>query len=382
MNTPFEKAISNLEIRRFPEDKTLKAWSSADSYLYNQLREDYSLSELSKQKILLIGEDFSIPAILLQAYQPSLVSDSIFSEISTHKNLINNQLSPESIQHLSMVELLEQPQSLGEFDIVLCKIPKSFDFFKQILSSLQALTKPTSAFYFSGMVKYLSSNTRSTLEGFFEEVHIQKTVKKALLFKAKQSKSTSKTANPVQSFKLENLGEFKAYTNTFSQGSLDKGTRLLLENTKPNTLSGSGVDLGCGYGIISRFILNTQPGVTQLQCIDISELSIASTKLNTQGLTQDSNTEVQYLQQDGLASTKLASLDFVITNPPIHSQNSLSVNQSLRLFRQVQKALKIGGKLHLVANKGLNYQPFLEKLFDHTKLVTQNKSYSIFKCTK
>ena len=153
---------------------------------------------------------------------------------------------------------------------------------------------------------------------------------------------------------------------------------MLLENTKANTLSGTGVDLGCGYGVISRFILDTQPEISQLQCIDISELSIASTRINTQG----SNAEVQYLQQDGLASTKLASLDFVITNPPIHSQNSLSVNQSLRLFRQVQKALKIGGKLHLVANKGLNYQPFLEKLFDHTKLVNQNKSYSIFECTK
>lgn len=378
MNTPFEKAISNLEIRRFPEDKTLKAWSSADSYLYNQLREDYSLSELSNQKILLIGEEFSIPAILIQAYQPSLVSDSIFSEISAHKNLINNQLPPESIQHLSMVKFLEQPQSLGEFDIVLCKIPKSFDFFKQTLSSLNALTKPSSALYFSGMVKYLSSNTRSTLEAIFEEVHIQKTIKKALLFKAKNTQDTSKSVGLIQNFKLESLGEFKAYTNTFSQGSLDKGTRLLLENTKANTLSGTGVDLGCGYGVISRFILNTQPEITRLQCIDISELSIASTKLNT----QDSNADVQYLQQDGLANTKVSSLDFVITNPPIHSQNSLSVNQSLRLFRQVQKALKIGGKLHLVANKGLNYQPFLEKLFAHTKLVTQNKSYSVFECIK
>ncbi|MDB9744134.1 methyltransferase [Fibrobacterales bacterium] len=378
MNTPFEKAISRLEIRRFPEDKTLMAWNSADSYLYNQLREDYSLTELTNQKILLIGEEFSIPAILLQAYQPSLVSDSIFSKISTQKNLVNNQLSSESVQHLSMVEFLEQPQNLARFDIVLCKIPKSFDFFKQILSSFYNFTKPSTAFYFSGMVKYLSSNTRSTLEAFFQEVHIQKTVKKALLFKAKNTQINVKPTNTVQSFQLENLGEFKAYTNTFCQGSLDKGTRLLLENTKTNSLKGVGVDLGCGYGVISRFVLDNQPEVTQLQCIDISELSIASTKLNT----QSSNVEVQYLQQDGLASTKLASLDFVISNPPIHSQNSLSVNQSLRLFRQVQKALKIGGKLYLVANKGLNYQPFLEKLFDNAKLVTQNKSYSIFECTK
>lgn len=73
-------------------------------------------------------------------------------------------------------------------------------------------------------------------------------------------------------------GAFHSRPGLFSWDGLDKGTACLLP-VLPQDLSGKGADFGCGYGAISRAVLEI-PSVETLTCVDADARAVACCRTN------------------------------------------------------------------------------------------------------
>ena len=97
----------------------------------------------------------------------------------------------------------------------------------------------------------------------------------------------------------------------FSYGSLDLGTRILLDEVAPPPATGNLLDLGCGYGPITVALASASPGA-QVWAVDVNSRARELCALNCRALGLD-NVEVCAPEQVP------AELRFgcIWSNPPI-----------------------------------------------------------------
>lgn len=160
----------------------------------------------------------------------------------------------------------------------------------------------------------------------------------------------------------------------FSQGALDKGTRLLLESLPP--LNGKHfADIGAGAGVIAAFLAKQYPKA-QVFASDVSSLALYSSK-RTAKVNQLSNLHV--LPSDGLQAYEANALDAIITNPPFHEGINTHYEVTAQLFKDAKRCLKPKGQLILVANQFLDYESQLQQQFAEVTLVKQAQGFKILK---
>lgn len=361
----FKERVAQLTLTRYPHiDNRLQAWSAADEYLVNTLLDS---TIKAGGRVLILNDDTGVLSVVLSEFDCYSVHDSITAKIALEQNCEKNRRDINTIHFYASTDG-EKLQELPPFEHILVRIPKSVAYFKDQLNSLRSLFTHNSTVYSSGMVKHISKSITKTLEGYIGPTTAGPIIRKALLCSSRVTQ-TKTTPLQIKSFQTE-LGEFSSYSNTFSNGKIDKGTEVLLENI-PADISGKVVDLGCGFGPISRKIAACNNSI-DLIAVDISYMAVASTRLNVSSAT--------VIIGDGLHHFDDSSLDWVVSNPPFHQNTIFSVNEGLRLFRQVQKKLKSGGMFLMVANSGLNYAPYLQKLFTSVRKLQQKNGYTVFLC--
>lgn len=361
-----EKKLSQLNLQRYPHiDNNLRAWSAADIYLLQ------SVEEQSKESpVLILNDDTGVLSLALSHRKVYTIHDSLTAKIALKENAQRNNLSLENSEFIPSTHI-SKLDALSPFETVLIRLPKSTTYLKDQLRSLRHLFAKGSTIFFCGMVKHISKSTKKILEGYVGPTTTHKVVKKALLFSTTVSQTVSQPLQ-LKQFQTE-IGSFQSYSNTFSNGKIDAGTGDLLQ-VLPEELWGTVVDLGCGFGPISRTIAETCHGDFTLHAVDISYMAVASTGLNVPSATVSVG--------DGLLNFEDESIDWVISNPPFHQNTTFSVHEGLRLFKQVYAKLVKDGHFLMVANRGLNYGPYLATLFSEIETKEISKKYSLFLCTK
>jgi len=160
----------------------------------------------------------------------------------------------------------------------------------------------------------------------------------------------------------------------FSWDRIDPGTALLAR-TLP-TLSGKGVDLGCGIGYLARAVL-TAPSVQHVTLIDLDRRAVDAARLNV------TDSRAQTLWADATnGDAPLSGLDFVVTNPPFHDGGSEDRRLGQAFIRRAASALRKGGALWLVANRHLPYETVLGDLFTTVEVKAEQGGYKIFEARK
>ncbi|NRA60227.1 MAG: methyltransferase, partial [Psychrobium sp.] len=156
----------------------------------------------------------------------------------------------------------------------------------------------------------------------------------------------------------------------FSHGELDLGTQLLLDNLGHLKMKRT-LDFGCGCGVIGTYIGLKRPNIP-LELIDIDALAIESSKLTLAA----NGVEGKVYPSDGLNDThgKFAT---IISNPPFHTGIKTDYRVPEQFISQAPKHLMDGGQLRIVANKFLQYEPFLEQHFARNELVIANSKFKI-----
>lgn len=159
----------------------------------------------------------------------------------------------------------------------------------------------------------------------------------------------------------------------FSWDRLDPGSALLLK-TLP-ALSGKGMDLGCGIGLLALAVLESS-AVTVLTLIDIDSRAIKAAERNV------TDPRAVFDWSDIRSQEGPGDQDFVVMNPPFHDAGSEDKALGQAFIRRAASALRKGGTCWLVANRHLPYEETLKPLFAKVSLKAEARGYKVYEARK
>ncbi|MCS7173894.1 MAG: class I SAM-dependent methyltransferase [Armatimonadetes bacterium] len=133
---------------------------------------------------------------------------------------------------------------------------------------------------------------------------------------------------------------FETDRGVFSHGSVDRGTRLLLEalEVRPED---EILDVGCGYGVIG-LVAAAQAPRGHAVLVDVNERAVALARRNA---LRNGIHNVEVLQGDLYKPVGSRTFDLIATNPPIRAGRAVV----RALIEGARKHLKPGGRFYLVA---------------------------------
>lgn len=159
----------------------------------------------------------------------------------------------------------------------------------------------------------------------------------------------------------------------FAWDRLDAGTALMLAHWAP--VAGAGADLGCGWGALSRRVLEA-PGVSRLRLVDLDRRAVEAAQANI----DDARATFEWADARSLTAT--GDLDFVVMNAPFHDGGTEDRRLGQGFVRTAAGLLRKGGRLRLVANRHLPYEADLSALFARVTPLADTGGYKLIEAVK
>ena len=174
-------------------------------------------------------------------------------------------------------------------------------------------------------------------------------------------------------------GRFRSRPGVFAWDRIDPASALLVEHL-PADLAGKGADLGAGYGYLSAEILARGSKVVAL---DLYEAEARALDLAKQNLAVfEDKAKLGYRWHDVTTGVP-EQYDFIISNPPFHTQSRADRPDVGRRFIAVAaEALKPGGRLFLVANRHLPYEAVLNESFGQVRVAGERDGFKVIEAIK
>ncbi len=172
---------------------------------------------------------------------------------------------------------------------------------------------------------------------------------------------------------------FASQPGLFGWSKIDQGSALLADEMI-DELKGTGADFGCGYGYLSKRILDRHPNISTLLLIDADSRAIQCAEDNLAGVQGERT--LQYYWADLTQKIEgLPRLDFVVMNPPFHVGKTTDPMIGQAFIKTAAHHLKKGGKLWMVANVHLPYEKILQENFKSVRVVIEKDGFKIFEAT-
>lgn len=140
----------------------------------------------------------------------------------------------------------------------------------------------------------------------------------------------------------------------FSWKRPDEGSRLLAGFISQG-LEGRGADFGAGNGYLALSLLERNPKIEELELVDVEKKALDAAKINLEAY-QSSSLRLGFHWMDLTHGSGLSGLDFIVMNPPFHSERGSLPVLGQRFIAEAMKALRPGGRLFMVANRHLPYE--------------------------
>jgi 16S rRNA (guanine1207-N2)-methyltransferase len=221
------------------------------------------------------------------------------------------------------------------------------------------------------------SRLKKILQSFgLEDIHELSKNKARAASAVKKNISDAALKEALKEGAMQNVldGSFQSMPGLFAWDRADKGSEILAKYL-PGDLKGRGADFGCGYGWLSRHILENCKGVENLICIDADVRAIESC---TENLKQFSN--VNFVWAD-LTKEPQKSLDWIVMNPPFHEGKYTNADIGRAFIATAAKSLKKGGQLWMVANANLPYEDVLKAMFSGVDKLFEGHGFKVFCAT-
>ena len=168
----------------------------------------------------------------------------------------------------------------------------------------------------------------------------------------------------------------KVDTGVFSNKQIDEGTYAFLKVLIPRQLTGSILDVGCGYGALGLTLASFFQKAN-FTLIDVYERALELTKENIKLLELDNVTALQsdvYSNVEGLFNA-------IVINPPIRAGKKVIYS----MFEGAYDHLVAGGSLFIVIRKSHGAESasrYIESIFGNCTLLKRDKGYYIYESTK
>lgn len=336
---------------------------------------------LQRNESLFTGKSILVAGNMDDAYPIQLqqLADSscfCFSDYRYYDKL-KNKLTDSEVYFTDNFSGNEQQ---SQFDLLLLFIPKAKQETEYLLANLMPHLKENAEIVLVGEKKCGIKSAASLLKPYTDNSNSIDSARHCSVIYAQLTKA-------VPPFKQEQwIKEYQlSIKNTslticslpgvFSYGELDKGTELLLNNLAEN-LSGEGLDFGCGAGVISCYLLIKHQDL-KLDLIDINAYALASAKLTLQKNNLTANTFAS-----NVFSNVEKQYDLLISNPPFHSGKETNYEAAETFINQSTKYLKKRGRLTIVANKFLRYEPLLSSCYAQIDKDAENNKFKVLSCIK
>lgn len=382
MNTHFQFGQINLTLHRWPLNQpnhSLQAWDAADELLIDAAQTaiaDYTAAHAAPPHLLLINDSFGALSCALGNYRQTSSSDSFLAQQAVSYNRAANNI--DNPQFSMINSLAPLPENA---DIVLLKLPNNHSYLRFILSQLAAVARPDTIILAAAKAKEINRNVLDIFNGQLGQAEASLTVKKCRLIRCQPEPGKPQPLFPLQ-WPLEQTDfTLLNHANVFAREKLDLGARFFLQHLPPDTAGQRIIDLGCGNGVLGLMLLAKQPD-TKLVFTDESYMAVASAKANIELNLPQCLGNSEFVVDDCLASQPDQSTDQIICNPPFHQQHTVTTHIATQMFAQAKRVLKQGGRLRIVANRHLNYQQQLQRLFGHCQQLAANPKFVILEAIK
>jgi 16S rRNA (guanine1207-N2)-methyltransferase len=163
-----------------------------------------------------------------------------------------------------------------------------------------------------------------------------------------------------------------ASSGIFAKKDLDVGSRLLINVLLQDTLTGTCLDLGCGYGPVGLTLASLNPNLT-LTLADVNERAVIDARHNAQRLGL---TNLQILTSDGFQELT-QNFDVIAFNPPIRAGKKTIY----RLYQEAKQHLNPNGNFYIVIRKDKgaeSHETYLLTLFSKVLRRDRDKGYLVF----
>lgn len=165
---------------------------------------------------------------------------------------------------------------------------------------------------------------------------------------------------------------FKTDNGLFSKEHVDYASDILMHQIP--SLSGSLLDLGCGYGPIGIVIASTYN--LELTMVDVNPKAIEFSRQNCQ-LNNIEGTQLLSNSFDNITD----HFDTIILNPPIHAGKQLLFDMYARSYEH----LKPNGALYIIIQKkhgAESSRKELVSIYDEVNTLYKKKGFFVFQCLR
>ncbi len=169
-------------------------------------------------------------------------------------------------------------------------------------------------------------------------------------------------------------GGFVTRPGVFSADGPDRGSVLLAE-LLPAKLPARVVDLGAGWGYLSRAIL-AREGVKRLDLVEAEATALACARLNVV------DPRAVFHWADASTFRPVGVVDTVVCNPPFHVSRAAEPDLGAAFIRAAAAMLHPGGVLWLVANRHLPYGQVLAEAFRDVQDVAGDGGYRVTRAAR
>lgn len=167
---------------------------------------------------------------------------------------------------------------------------------------------------------------------------------------------------------------FDAAPGMFSHDRIDPGSELLVSRL-PTDFTGHGADFGAGYGYLSVMLAERAPGLKGIDLFESDYNSLEAARGNLKALAPDVAT--RFYWQDLTAEAPRDHYDLIVMNPPFHETQAADPALGQAMIRMAARSLKQGGRLMMVANRGLPYEPVMNELFREWGETCRNARFKV-----
>ena len=181
------------------------------------------------------------------------------------------------------------------------------------------------------------------------------------------------SAHDIRRIEVELDGQklsFDTDAGVFSRDGLDNGTELLIRALP--SLSGTVLDMGCGWGALGLFVKARNPAIELVAC-DVNERAVDLTRTNA----RLNNLGVHTLISDGFSRVE-GLFDTIITNPPIRAGKKVIY----QMFADAAQHLAPVGALYIViqTKQGADSaKKYLEECYGNAEIISRGGGFKVIR---
>jgi 16S rRNA (guanine1207-N2)-methyltransferase len=177
-------------------------------------------------------------------------------------------------------------------------------------------------------------------------------------------------SNPAASV----AGKFLTNPGMFSHGEADPGS-VFLARYLPKGFKKLAADFGAGWGFLAAELYAASPEIEGIDLYEADHASMEAARANINRLAP--KLSARYFWHDLAREEVKNRYDLIIMNPPFHESAATEPALGQALIKAASIALRAGGELLLVANRGLPYEPFMKEQFKSSSEIARNARYKV-----